>query len=151
MQKVCEVVSKLAEPVAAANGCSIWDVEFVREGGQQYLRLIIDKDGGVSIDDCEAVSRAMDPILDKEDPVPGSYIFEVSSAGAERSLKRPSDFEAYMGSLVCVKTFAPIDGSKEFIGHLASYANGDVTINMDGDERTFAKKDIAIVRLRVEF
>lgn len=151
MQKVCEIVMALATPVVEANGCRLWDVEFVREGGQQYLRLLIDKAQGVSIDDCEAISRAMDPILDKEDPVPGGYVFEVSSAGAERALKRPSDFEEYMGALVCVKTFAPIDGSKEFIGNLVSYNNGDVTITVGGDERTFAKKDIAIVRLRVEF
>ncbi len=151
MQKVCEIVAKLAEPVAEQNGCRIWDVEFVREGGQQYLRLLIDKADGVSIDDCEAISRAMDPILDREDPVPGSYIFEVGSAGAERALKRPSDFEEYMGHLIAVRTFAPIDGSKEFVGTLTAYENGDVTISVDGAERTFLKKDIAVTRLRVEF
>ena len=151
MQKVCEIVASLAAPVAEAQGCRIWDVEFVREGGQQYLRLLIDKADGVTIDDCEAISRAMDPILDCEDPVPGSYIFEVGSAGAERALKRPSDFEEYMGSLVSVRTFAPIDGSKEFVGTLTAYENGDVTISDNDATRTFAKKDIAIVRLRIEF
>lgn len=150
MQKVCDIVARLAEPVVQSAGCTLWDVEFVREGGQHFLRLYIDKEGGVSIDDCEAVSRGMDPVLDDADPISCSYIFEVSSAGAERALKRPSDFEAYMGSLVAVKTFAPIDGSKEFVGTLSAYAQGDVTISTDAGERTFAKKDIAIVRLRVE-
>ena len=151
MQKVCEIVTELATPVVESIGCRLWDVEFVKEGGQQYLRLLIDKKEGVSIDDCEAVSRAMDPILDREDPVPGGYIFEVSSAGAERALKRPSDFEEYMGSLAALRTFAPISGCKEFVGHLTAYNNGDVTLNIDGTEHTFAKKEIAIVRLRVEF
>ena len=151
MRKVCEIVSSLATPVVEANGCRLWDVEYVREGGQQYLRLLIDNENGVSIDHCEAISRAMDPILDKEDPVPGSYIFEVSSAGADRALKRPSDFEEYANHKVTLKTFAPIDGSKEFTGELCGYNDGDVTLCINGENRTFAKKEIAIVKLYVEF
>lgn len=151
MHKICAMIERLAAPVAEANGCQIWDVEFVREGGQQYLRLLIDKPGGVSIDDCEAVSRGMDPILDKEDPVPGAYIFEVSSAGAERVLKRPAHFEQCLGMRAAVRTFAPIDASKEFVGTLAGYQDGDVTLDIGGEKRTFAKKDIALTRLRIEF
>ena len=151
MNKVCDIVARLAAPIVEELGLTLWDVEFVKEGGQQYLRLLLDKEGGVSIDDCEAVSRAMDPILDREDPVPGGYIFEVSSAGAERALKRPSDFDAFMGSLVCLRTFAPQNGSKEFIGTLAGYDGGDVTLQINGASMTFGKKDIAQVRLRVEF
>lgn len=86
--KVTERVWAFAEPVVEGLGCKIWDVEYVREGGEWFLRIYIDKDGGVGIDDCEAVSRALDPILDREDPIPDSYNFEVSSAGCERTLKR---------------------------------------------------------------
>jgi ribosome maturation factor RimP len=126
-------------------------VEYVREGGEWFLRLYIDKESGVDIDDCEAVSRAVDPVLDEKDPIPESYRFEVCSAGLERVLKRPGDFERYMGSAVMVKLYKPLDGSKEFPGVLAGYDNGDVTITMRGRELRFAKNDVALVRLRVEF
>ena len=98
MLKVTQQVAAFAEPVVAAQGCSLWDVEYVREGADYFLRVYIDKEGGVDISDCEAISRALDPILDEKDPIPGSYHFEVCSAGLERSLKRPSDFERFMGS-----------------------------------------------------
>ncbi|MFR7744894.1 MAG: ribosome maturation factor RimP [Acutalibacteraceae bacterium] len=97
--KVTEQVAQFAEPVVQAHGCTLWDVEYVREGGEWFLRLYIDKDGGVDISDCEAISRALDPILDEKDPVPDSYNFEVCSAGLERQLKRPSDFAAVYGQL----------------------------------------------------
>ena len=99
--KVTEQVAQFAEPVVQAHGCTLWDVEYVREGGEWFLRLYIDKDGGVDISDCEAISRAVDPILDEKDPVPDSYNFEVCSAGLERQLKRPSDFAQFMGSRSC--------------------------------------------------
>ena len=95
--KVTEQVAQFAEPVVQAHGCTLWDVEYVREGGEWFLRLYIDKDGGVDISDCEAISRAVDPILDEKDPVPDSYNFEVCSAGLERQLKRPSDFAQVYG------------------------------------------------------
>ena len=90
--KVTEQVAQFAEPIVQSHGCTLWDVEYVREGGEWFLRLYIDKDGGVDISDCEAISRAVDPILDEKDPVPDSYNFEVCSAGLERQLKRPADF-----------------------------------------------------------
>ena len=101
--KITEQVWQFAEPLVQAQGCSLWDVEYVREGGEWFLRLYIDKDGGVDIDDCEAVSRAVDPVLDEKDPIPESYRFEVCSAGLERVLKRPSDFERFLGEPVLVK------------------------------------------------
>ena len=104
MKKVTEIVWDLAAPVAEENGCELWDVEYVREAGQWYLRLYLDKEGGIDILDCEAVSRRVSDLLDEVDPIEGSYMFEVSSAGAERPLKRPSDFERFMGSAVLVKT-----------------------------------------------
>jgi len=149
--KVTDTVWKLAEPVAAEAGCSIWDVEYIREGTTWFLRLYIDKEGGVDINDCETVSRAMDPILDEADPIPSSYTFEVCSAGIERALKRPSDFEAFMGSDVLVRLYKPKNGSKEFPGILRGYAEGRVTIEMGSETITFEKSEVALVRLRATF
>jgi ribosome maturation factor RimP len=128
-------------------------VEYVREAGAWYLRLYIDKTGGVDILDCEKVSRAVEPLLDEADPIQGSYTFEVSSAGAERPLKRPSDFAQFLGSPVAVKTYQNRDGRKEFAGHLKAYdeATGAVTVTVGKEEITFAKSEVALVRLRVEF
>ena len=149
--KITEQVWQFAEPLVQAQGCSLWDVEYVREGGEWFLRLYIDKDGGVDIDDCEAVSRAVDPVLDEKDPIPESYRFEVCSAGLERVLKRPSDFERFLGEPVLVKLYRPRDGRKEFPGVLKGYKDGDVTISAGGQEITFEKAEVALVRLRVEF
>lgn len=151
LNKITETVTALALPVAEKLGLSIWDVEFVKEGGERYLRVYIDKEAGVDINDCESFSRAFDKVLDEADPIAESYVFEVSSAGLERRLYRPSDFEAYIGSAVTLKTFSPKAGKKEFWGNLAAYADGDVTLEVSGEEITFTKKEIASVRLRVEF
>ena len=150
MSKITEAVSKLARPVVEQNGCSLWDVEYLREAGTWYLRVYIDKAGGVSIDDCERISRALDPLLDEADPIPESYVFEVGSAGAERELKRPSDFEQFMGSKVELRLYQPLDGSKSFVGTLCGYDNGDVTINIAGAVRRFEGQKLAQVRLRAE-
>lgn len=152
MAKVTDVVAQLAAPVVEQAGCSLWDVEYVKEAGEWFLRVYIDKEGGVSIDDCEAVSRPLSDLLDEADPIEGSYTFEVSSAGAERPLKRPSDFERFLGSPVLVKTYKPKDGRKEFAGVLAGYDNGAVLLDMGGAEPLrFEKPELALVRLRVEF
>ena len=149
--KVTEQVAQFAEPVVQAHGCTLWDVEYVREGGEWFLRLYIDKDGGVDISDCEAISHAVDPILDEKAPVPDSYNFEVCSAGLERQLKRPSDFAQFMGSSVSVKLFRPVNGAKEFVGTLTGYDDGAVTIEAAGATHTFQKNEVAQVRLYVEF
>jgi len=151
LNRITETITALASPVAEKLGLEIWDVEFVKEGGEHYLRVYIDREDGVSIDDCEAFSRAFDKILDDADPIDTSYIFEVSSAGLERRLYRPSDFEKYMGSPITLKTFSPKNGKKEFSGNLTAYENGSVTLSDDGEELIFEKKEIASVRLRVEF
>lgn len=152
MKKVTEIVRELAQPVVEENGCELWDVEYVREAGQWYLRLYLDKEGGVNILDCEAVSRKVSDLLDEVDPIESSYMFEVSSAGAERVLKRPTDFERFMGSAVLVKTYKPKDGRKEFAGTLAGYEDGAVLLDMGaGEPIRFEKSEIALVRLRVEF
>ena len=149
--KVTEVVEKLAKPVVESLGCSLLDVEYVREGDQRFLRLYLDKDGGVSINDCEAVSRAVDPLLDEADPIAESYHFEVCSAGLERALKRPGDFERFMGSAITVKLYRPYNGLKEIPGILRGYEDGRVTVEMGKETRTFEKSQVALVRLRVEF
>ena len=143
MSKITDAVSKLALPVVEAQGCTLWDVEYVKEAGTYYLRIFIDKEGGVGIDDCEAVSRTLDPILDIEDPIPESYVFEVGSPGAERELKRPSDFEQFIGNEVEIKTYRPIEGQKTFVGILREYRDGDVTIAAGNSDRTLSKADIA--------
>ena len=153
MKKITELTAELAAPVIAERGCTLWDVEYVKEAGTWYLRILLDKEGGVDILDCEAVSRRLSDLLDEADPIEGSYTLEVGSAGAERALKRPGDFQRYLGSPVLVKLYRNQDGRKEFPGVLTGYdeATGDVTITVGKQEMTFAKKDIALVRLRVEF
>ncbi|MCI9164597.1 MAG: ribosome maturation factor RimP [Oscillospiraceae bacterium] len=151
MAKITDTVARLAAPAVEAAGCQLWDVEYVREAGTWFLRLYIDKEGGVNILDCEAVSRAVSDLLDEADPIEGSYTFEVSSAGAERPLKRPSDFARFMGSPVTVKLYKAKDGRKEFAGVLAGYDNGDVTVTVGERELTFPKAEVALCRLRVEF
>ena len=149
MNRIEKTVWDLAKPVVEGHGLELWDVEYVTEGGQRYLRLYLDGPDGVDLNACEAVSRAMDPILDEKDPVPDSYIFEVSSAGCERALKRPSDFERFIGSNVEVKLYSAADGAKQWVGKLLAYEDGDVTIE-SGGERRFTGKQIASVRLRME-
>ena len=149
--KVTELVAEFARPIVEAHGCELWDVEYVREGSEYFLRLYIDKEGGVDIDDCEAISRAMDPILDEKDPVPGSYHFEVCSAGLERALKRPGDFERFMGSPITVKLYRPYNGLKELPCVLRGYDSGKLTVESGKETITFEKSQVALVRLRVEF
>ena len=151
MAKVTEIVAELAAPAVAAAGCELWDVEYVREAGTWFLRLYLDKEGGVDIIDCENVSRVVSDLLDEADPIEGSYTFEVSSAGAERVLKRPGDFERFMGSPVFVKLYKARDGRKEFSGHLAGYDNGDLTVTVGKQSLTFLKDEVALCRLRIEF
>ena len=149
--KITDQVSEFAKPVVESCGCILWDVEYVREGSERFLRVYIDKEGGINIDDCEKVHRALDPILDEKDPIPDSYHFEVCSAGLERALKRPSDFEQFMGSPVMVKLYRPRKGLKEIPGVLRGYEDGKVTLEAGKEVITFEKSEVALVRLRVEF
>lgn len=148
MAKVTDLTAALAAPIAQEQGCSLWDVEYVKEAGTWILRVYIDKEGGVSINDCEAVSRPLSDKLDEEDPIEGSYTLEVSSAGADRVLKKPEHFAAFLGSEVDVRLYRPIEGKKEYVGVLAGYENGNVQLK---DDLCFEKKDVAQVRLHVTF
>ena len=148
MAKVTELTAQLAAPIVEEQGCTLWDVEYVKEAGTWYLRVFIDKEGGVSINDCEAVSRPLSDKLDEVDPIEGSYVLEVGSAGADRVLKKPEHFAAFIGSEVEVRLYRNRDGKKEFVGVLEQYENGEV--QLEGDLR-FEKKDVAQVRLHVTF
>lgn len=143
MSKISDKVEALARPVVEEEGCKLWSVEYIKEAGTWYLRIFIDKDGGVGIADCEAISRRLDPILDEADPIPESYVFEVGSAGAERELKRTSDFEQFIGSDVEVKLYQPYEGRKTLVGTLEEYNDGNITVS--GVE--LKKEQIAQVRL----
>ena len=147
MAKVTDVVAKLALPVVEQCGCTLWDVEYVKEAGEWFLRLYIDKEGGVGIEDCEAVSRPVSDLLDEADPIQGGYTFEVSSAGLDRALRKAEHFQACMGQKVDVRFYRPMEGRKEYTGVLTGYEDGNVSV----DDRTFEKKDVAQVRLHVEF
>ena len=150
-QKVTELVADLARPLAEAAGCTLWDVEYVREAGTWFLRVYIDHPDGVNIDQCEAVSRPLSDALDETDPIESSYVLEVSSAGADRALKKPEHFAAFLGSEVDVKLYRPLDGRKEFTGALEAYEDGNVTLLCGDTARTFGKKEVALVRLHVTY
>ena len=151
MAKITDLVASMAAPIVEGAGCSLWDVEYVREAGEWFLRVYIDKEGGVSIDDCEAVSRPLSDALDEADPIEGSYVLEVSSAGADRPLKKPEHFEKFMDAEVEVRLYRAMDGRKDHVGFLKGYENGDVTIETAAGLQTFVKKDVAQVRLYVRF
>ena len=128
--KVTDLVASFAKPIVEAHGCELWDVEYVREGSDYFLRLYLDKEGGVDINDCEAISRAVDPIL---------------------ALKRQSDFERFMGSPITVKLYRPRNGLKEIPAVLRGYEDGRITVEAGKETITFEKSEVALVRLRVEF
>ena len=151
MSRLTDRVAAIAAPVVEEEGCSLWDVEYVKEAGTRFLRIFIDRADRVSIEDCERISRRLDPILDEEDPIPESYVFEVGSAGADRELKRPRDFEQFMGSEVEVRLYRPIDGSKQYVGTLKAYEDGAVTLAQGEKILQFEKDRIAQVRLYVSF
>lgn len=139
-------------PIMEKHGFELWDVEYVKEGGNWYLRAYIDKPGGIMVDDCEAVSRELSDILDEQDFIEESYILEVSSPGLGRPLKKERDFERSLGEEVEIHTYRAIERQKEFIGILKDYDKNTVTIEYeDGEMKTFEKSEIALVRLAFDF
>ena len=139
-------------PIIEANGFELVDVEYVKEGGTWYLRAYIDKPGGITVDDCELVSRAANDILDEQDFVEDSYVFEVSSPGLGRPLKKEKDFARSIGQDVEIRTFRAINRQKEFYGVLKSYDKDTVTIETEnGEEMQFLRNDIALIRLAFDF
>lgn len=144
--KTTDRVFELAEPVAKELGLSIWDVRFVKEGASWYLRIFIDKPDGIGIEDCEAMSRAIDPLLDEADFISQSYYLEVSSPGLGRELSRPEHFQRYMGEEIRIRLIRAKDGRKEWTGRLLGY-DGSVLLESDGTEIRFEKADISRVNL----
>lgn len=143
---------ELLKPIIEEYRFELVDVEYVKEGSEWYLRAYIDKEGGITVDDCELVSRRMSDLLDEEDYVEGSYIFEVSSPGLGRPLKKEKDYIRSMGKEVEIRTYRAINKEKEFYGILKSYDDNNVTIEMDDKtEMTFAKSEIALIRLAFNF
>lgn len=139
-------------PILEAQNFELVDVEYVKEGGTWYLRAYIDKEGGITVEDCELVARQMNEILDREDYVEDSYIFEVSSPGLGRPLKKEKDYIRSMGEEVEIRTYRSMNGSKEFYGILSAYDADSVTITNENEEEvTFAKADIALIRLAIHF
>lgn len=140
------------EPIVEANALELVDLEFVKEGVNWYLRVYIDKEGGVNIDDCERVSRALEAKLDEHDPIEQAYILEVSSPGIDRPLKKDADFVKYQGEIIDVKLYKAQNGSKQYQGKLLGLENGVLSIEEeDGTVVTFEQKDLASVRLAVIF
>ncbi|AQS59341.1 ribosome maturation factor RimP [Desulforamulus ferrireducens] len=148
------VVDKIAaavKPIIEAEGLELVDVEYVKEGGNWYLRIFIDKLGGVDLDDCQAVSEKIDTLLDELDPIPQAYFLEVSSPGLERPLKKPADFERFKGHLVNITTYAPINGTKSFTGKLMDYTPEGIQLEVKGNTILLPHQQVASSRLAVEF
>ena len=143
---------ELLLPIIGQHGFELVDVEYVKEGGNWYLRAYIDKPGGITVDDCEVVSRALGDLLDEKDFIEESYILEVSSPGLGRPLRKDKDFARSIGEEVEVKTFRPINHQKEFTGILREYDKDNIIIEMEDQETMrFARADIALVRLAFDF
>lgn len=139
-------------PILEKNGFELWDVEYVKEGGNWYLRAYIDKPGGIMVNDCEIVSRELSDILDEQDYIDDSYILEVSSPGLGRPLKKDRDFERSIGEEVEIRTYRAVDHQKEFVGILKEFDKETVTIEYEDEEtKTFNKSDIALIRLAFDF
>lgn len=147
-----ERTEQMILPVLEKNQFELVDVEFVKEGGTRYLRVYIDKEGGITVNDCELVAREMNEILDREDYVEESYVFEVSSPGLLRPLKKEKDYVRNMGKLIEIRTYRAIDRQKEFTGILKAYDADSVTITDEkGKDVIFAKADIALIRQAFDF
>ena len=142
---------QLLAPIVSDFGFELVDVEYVKEAGNWYLRGYIDKPGGITVNDCEAVSRLFSDRLDEKDFIEDSYIMEISSPGLDRPLRKEKDFIRSLEKSVEVRTYKPVDGRKEFEGTLKAFDEETVTIEEDGNARTFLRKDVALIRLAVEF
>ena len=141
---------ELIQPVIDGHGFELVDIEYVKEGPDWYLRAYIDKEGGITIDDCETVSRAFSDLLDEADFIPDAYILEVSSPGLGRPLKKEKDFKRSIGRDIEIHTYKSVDGEKEFIGTLKSYDDDSVVLAFeDGTEESFLRKELSLIRLAV--
>lgn len=151
-ESISDMVWSLALPIVEEAGCELVDVEFVKEGSDWFLRVFIDKEGGISHEDCERVSQPLNKILDERDPISHPFYFEVSSPGLERPLKRPRDYERALGKLVEIRLFKAVDGTKRYEGHIESFDGKEVSIRLDSQEvRTFSLDQIAKAKTIFKF
>ncbi len=147
-QNTVQRVEEIVKPYAEELGLSIWDVTFKKEGTDWYLRIFIDREGGVSIDDCVDLTHAVSKPLDEADPISQNYMLEISSPGVERELTRDEHFEKYIGAPVMVRTIRPVNGVRDFNGTLIAYENRQLTVKLQDDtEVSFDKKDTSFVKL----
>lgn len=143
--------AKLLEPILSEHSFELWDVEYIKEGSDWYLRAYIDKPGGITIDDCVTVSRQLSDKLDEEDYIEDAYILEVSSPGLGRQLKKDKDFERCIGESIDLKTYRMIDGKKDFTGILHAFDKETISMQIEGETVTFPRQDVAIVKLTIDF
>ncbi len=149
--KTEKTIWELAEPIAHKEGCYVYDLEYVKEGGIWFLRVYLDREGGISLDECEAVSRLLSDALDVADPISQQYYLEVSSPGVERKLKAPEHFAKYTGELIDVGLYRAINGNKRITGVLKGFADGVISLEFDGEVLEIPQKDTTIVNLHFEF
>ena len=149
--KIEQAVFSMAEPIAKENGCYLYDVEYLKEGGFWFLRVYVDKEGGISLDECEIVSRALSDVLDKEDPIDRNYYLEVSSPGVERKLKTPEHFQRYLGETVDVGLYKAVGGAKQLTGTLKGFDGETVTIEVAGESVEIPRKETTTVHLHFDF
>lgn len=150
-RRIEDIITELLMPIVDAFKFDLVDVEFLKEGANWFLRVYIDKPGGIAIDDCQAVSEKLSDLLDNADPIKQSYFLEVSSPGLERPLKKDSDFVRFKGQLVEVKLFQPQNGKKVFEGELVGLEDGNIVILQNGSELRFKREDTAMVRRAIKF
>ena len=147
---IVALVTPLAQRVALELGYFVWDVDYVKEGTEWFLRIDIDKDGGVGIEDCEKFSRAIDPLLDEENPIEDQYTLQISSPGVEREIKNDFHLESCLGETVQVRLYAPLNGFKEYVGKLVSYTSEAVTLEVD-EIVEIPRKSIGKMNIYFEF
>ena len=151
-RKIEEVVCGLARPILDRMGYELVDIEFLKEGGEWYLRIYIDKPGGILIEDCQAVSGEIGVKLDEADPIKQSYYLEVSSPGLERPLKKDGDFKKYQGEFIQLKLFKPVNGCKVYEGTLKGLKGNNIIISKeDGEVLEFDRNEVAIARRAIKF
>lgn len=151
-KNIATEIEQLVLPITELNNLELVDVEYVKEGGEFFLRVYIDKEGGVSLNECELVTRALNPILDEKDPIKDNYYLEVSSPGLDRPLKKDKDFVKYQGRDVEIKLYKPMNGSKVYEGELVGLTEDkNIKVIIDKEEVEFNKKDVALIRLAIKF
>lgn len=144
-------VWQLAEPIAAESGFYIYDIEYIKEGGLWFLRVYIDKDGGITMDECETFSRTLSDTLDEADPISGNYYLEVSSPGIERRLKTEAHFRRYIGSVIDISLYKAVNGSKLITGILKKYENNEITVEADGEDILLSLSSVSKANLHFDF